>query len=165
VNVENLIEEKAAELAARPVVDGWAACAAIWARLFVLAGPGLRRWPDIAAGLSSVFVAALRRGAGIGVNPEFQIPVSVKEFHIEDDGSDEWTYMVDLIGVITPPVEGGGVSECVDVAIQTYIDSMFNSRARAYADEAGGPISVADVNERILSDPAWLRVLNFVKSL
>jgi hypothetical protein len=165
MNLEGLIEEKAAELATRPAVDRWAACAAIWARLYVLAGPGLRRWPDIAADLSKVFVAVLRRGADIDVDPAFQIPVAIKEFHIEDDGSDEWTYMVDLIGVMTPPAEGSDVGECVDVAIQTYIDSMLNSRARAYADETGRPISMAAVNERVVSDPDWLRVLDFVKSL
>lgn len=45
--------------------------------------------------------------------------------------------MVELIGVMTPPAEVNDVRECVDGAVQTYVDSMYNSRARACADEAG----------------------------
>jgi hypothetical protein len=94
LDLEELLGGKVTELASRPAIEGWAACAAIWTRLYVLAGPGLRRWPDIAADISNTFLAALRRGASIDLDPAFQIPIAIRDFRIEDDGSDEWGYVV-----------------------------------------------------------------------
>jgi hypothetical protein len=161
----DLVEGKIAEFATRPLVDAWAACASIWARLYVLAGPSYERWPEVASDVSSIFFSAMRRSAGIGTNLALQIPGTISGFHVEDDGSDEWSYMVDLIGVLTPAVEGLSAVECLDATLRMYMDSMLNDRARVYADQAGRPISVAEVDGRMMNDPEWRRVLSFVGSL
>jgi hypothetical protein len=107
----------------------------------------------------------MRRGVDPEVLREADIPDILKEFDVEDDGSYEWNYIIDFIGVVSPAIEGCPVDECLRVALMIYLDSMFNSRARAYGDEAGRAVSAAEVLEKIKDDLDWGRVLGFVDSL
>jgi hypothetical protein len=93
------------------------------------------------------------------------VPAILREFNIEDDGSEEWNYTIDLIGAVSPAIEGRGVDECLAAALRIYLDSIFNSRARAYGDEAARAVSIAEVRTRIVTDPVWGKVLKFVDCL
>jgi len=165
VDINNLISEKMADLAGRPAIEKWMACVSVWARLYVLSGAGCRRWPAIADGVSQLFASAMQRSVDPDGDFTAEVPAVPAQWDVEDDGSDEWAYTVDLIEATSPVVEGADLDGCTEVALTTFLDSMFNSRARAYGDEFGRPVSVAEVRERIVNDPAWLRTLEFVSSI
>jgi len=73
--------------------------------------------------------------------------------------------MIDLMEMISPVIQGASIDVCVETALRVYLEGMFNYRARAYADAASRPISVAEAKERMADDPEWERVIAFVRSL
>jgi hypothetical protein len=116
--------------------------------------------------MPDVFIFAIRRSTGFDDSSNTgMFPDALISFDVEDDGSIEWNYTIDLLGVMGPIIEGRDVDACLRKAVRIYANSMFNSIARRYGAEVGGSISVSEVKARLADDPAWLRVLNFIASL
>ncbi len=107
------------ELLERPPVDAWAACASIWSRVFVLSGSGWAREPKLSETMRTAFALAMQRSIGTGALPSAERHLSAfAAFGLEDDGSAEWNYMLDLIGMITPVLSGQDVGTCLDAALR-----------------------------------------------
>jgi hypothetical protein len=66
VDKKAITSEKADELLAALPERSWAACAAIWSRVFVLAGPGWKKAPKTTGAMREAFFLAMQRAAGIG---------------------------------------------------------------------------------------------------
>jgi hypothetical protein len=116
--------------------------------------------------MRDAFSAAVQRSVGVDALTSVNRLLSALEaFDVEDDGSDEWSYMIDLIEMISPVIQGASISVCVETALRVYLETMFNHRARVYGDAAGRPISVAEAKERMADDPEWGKVIDFVGSL
>ncbi|MDX6393971.1 MAG: hypothetical protein QOJ73_5034 [Streptosporangiaceae bacterium] len=53
--------------------------------------------------MRTAFSLVMQRSTGVGGPPSTeQILSAFEAFGLEDDGSTEWNYMLDLIGMITP---------------------------------------------------------------
>ena len=166
VDVRVLAREKSGELQARPPIDRWAACASIWSRLFVLSGPGWMKWPGLAEKMRGAFSLAMQRSIGVDISLLGSATLAAFEsFDIEDDGPSEWGYMIDMIEIISPVISGVDVNGCLETGLRVYLQAMFNNLARSYAIEAGRPVSIAEVWNRLASDAEWMRVVSFAESL
>jgi hypothetical protein len=129
-------------------------------------GPGWVRDPELFETMRTAFSLVMQRSTGVGVPPSTeQILSAFEAFGLEDDGSTEWNYMLDLIGMITPVLSNQDVGTCLDAALRFYLDGAFNMRARVYAVANGKPISVTEVRQRIADDPEWERAVNFIIAL
>lgn len=144
----------------------WAACASIWSRVFVLSGPGWMRFPDLFEKMRYAFSLAMQRSVGVGTLPSVDLLLSALEaFDIEDDGSVEWLYMVDLIVMISAAIAGQEVSACLDTALRSYLDGVFNALVRSYAVADGRPISYSEAKKRLAGDAEWGRAVEFISAL
>jgi len=66
-------------------------------------------------------------GARGGTFPSGELLLSALEgFDIEDDGSAEWQYVVDLIVMISAALDGQDVSVCLQTALRSYLEGTFN---------------------------------------
>jgi hypothetical protein len=161
-----MADEKFAELMAGPPGRAWAACAAIWARVFVLSGPGWHKAPRLAGAAREAFVLAVRRAAGMAeFAPDEGLMAKLESFDVEDDGTAEWQYMVDLIGMVQVAVRGKDLSRCVWQALSIYLDQSFDISSRKYLEAAGRPLRLTEVEQLLASDTVWAGTVSFVRSL
>lgn len=161
-----MTDDKLAELLAEPSGRGWAACAAIWARIFVLSGPGWQKAPRLTGAVGDAFALAVRRAAGmVDFAPDEGLVAELESFDVEDDGTDEWHYMVDLMGMIEVAVRGESLSSCVQRAISVYLNQSFHISGRKYGEAAGRPLRLTEVRQLLASDADWARAVSFVRSL
>jgi hypothetical protein len=161
-----IVSEKSAELVVAAPERSWAACAAIWARVFVLSGPGWERAPGAAEAIQEAFSLAMRRAAGMGeFVPDERLVAELEAFDVADDGSAEWQYMIYLMGMVQMAVCGKDLSDCLKNALQMYLEMSFHMINRTYGTMAGGPISWKDAKEVVAADADWARVVEFVLAL
>jgi hypothetical protein len=166
VDTRALTSEKSRELLARSSMIAWAACASIWSRVFVLSGSGWRRAPELFEKMCDAFSLAMQRTVGVSALPSAESLLSSFEaFSIEDDGSAEWNYMIDLIEMISAAVGGQDISSCLETALRVYLEGTFNARARVHAVSNGRPISYAEAKSRVANDAEWKRTVDFVMAL
>ena len=161
-----MADEKLAELLAGPPGRAWAACAAIWARVFVLSGPGWDEDSRLPGAVGEAFALAVRRAAGMAdFAPDEGLVAELESFDAEDDGTDEWQYMVDLMGMIQVAVLGEDLSCCVRQVLTIYLNQSFHISGRRYGEAAGWPLRLTEVRQLLASDADWARAVSFVQSL
>jgi hypothetical protein len=166
IDVDALAERKAYDLLDRSEVFGWAACAAIWARTFVLASDGWKRWPEFAPSMQKAFsFAILRCTESSSISPPELLMVKLESFDIEDDGSAEWQFAIDFIAMILTALDGQDVRACLEIAIHSYLDGKLNVLRNEYAVSAGGVISNDAAMKRLANDPEWLMAIEFIEVL
>lgn len=166
VDIPGVVADRSNEILARPETDPWAACVAIWARLYSLASPACARYPRIGAVVRDAFSLSVQRAVG---SNDISCPKSTLEamesFDIEDDGSAEWNYMVDLIGIMTSVLDGAGIQICLESSIRFYLEGVFAARSRALAASEGGVVSYAYARQVIADDAEWTRAVDFLGAL
>jgi hypothetical protein len=166
VNINDLVAQKSRDLFARPESCGWAACAAIWARVFVLASLGWKRWPEFFDTVQDAFSLAMLRCTEPDTisRPELLI-AKLEGFNIEDDGSGEWQFVVDLIVMISAALGGQDVGVCLQTALRSYLEGVRNVLANDYATAVGGVIRNDIAMKQLAVDPEWGRAVDFIKAL
>jgi hypothetical protein len=166
VDTDALVEQKCRELSARSTESVWAACASIWGRVFVSAGPGWAKWPDIVSLTSEAFSLAMLRASGAtGLPSAGPILSAFKDLDLEDDGSDEWEHVIDLIEMTSAAIGGQDPARCLETTLRTYLEGEINILRVGYAIADGRPISVAQADQRLSQDPVWQRIVDFVMAL
>jgi hypothetical protein len=166
MNINSLVTEKSEELLARSPVQAWAACASIWSRVLVLSGPAWSRDPDLSETMSMAFSRATQRAVGMdSLVPAEPLLAVFEAFDVEDDGSFEWNYLIDLIEMISAAIGGQDVGGCLETALRVYLEETFNALTRIYAVEEGKPVSYTEAKERVAVDPEWHRAIDFINAL
>jgi hypothetical protein len=163
-DIPALVSEKVGELSTRPETDAWAACAAVWAHAFVLAGPGWRRWPHLERPTADALVTAILVTSRGGTAPP-ELIASLESFDVEDDGSAEWQYVIDTIAMLLPALTGEDLVSCATTTLTTYLEGTFNIVANQFATLNGRPISQLEASSRVPEDGAWRRAVALVKAL
>jgi hypothetical protein len=116
--------------------------------------------------MRDAFSLAMQRSVGVGTLPSAKSLLSTFEaFDIEDDGSAEWGYMVDLIEMISAAIDGQDVGTCLETALRVYLEGMFNVLVRGYAVADGRAIPYAEAKTRLANDAEWGRAVDFVRAL
>jgi hypothetical protein len=166
VDSNALTSEKYGELLASSPARAWTACASIWSRVFVLSAPGWRRYTQISEKILDAYSLAMHRSIGISAPLSVESLLSAFEaFDIEDDGSAEWSYTIDLIEMLSAAIGGENVSACLETALRVYPTETFNALTRAYAIADGKPISYAEAKTRVADDVTWRRTLDLISAL
>jgi len=166
VDIDDLVDRKTHDLLTCSERCGWAACAAIWARVFVLASPGWKRWPEFFDTVRDAFSIAMLRCVGpSAISPPELLIAKLESFDIEDDGSAEWQFAVDLIEMISVTLDGKDVSTCLQSAIRSYLEGTLTVLRNDYAVSVGGIISNDIAMKRLAADPEWCRTVEFVAAL
>lgn len=166
IDIKALASEESGELLTRSPVRAWTACATIWSRVFVMSAPSWRTYKQISEKILEAYSRAMERSVGISPPPSTASLLSAFEaFDVEDDGSAEWSYTIDLIEMLSAAIGGEDVSACLEIALRVYLTQTFNSLVRAYAIADGKPISYAEAKVRVADDVAWRRTLDFITAL
>lgn len=132
----------------------------------MLAGPGWKRAPDTVDAMRDAFSLAMLRAAGMDrFVPDEPLVTKLEAFDVEDDGSDEWQSMIDLMGMVQLAVHGRDLADCLRLALQLYLNMSFHLISRKYGAAFGRPLGLTEVKELIATDPEWTRVVDFVRSL
>jgi hypothetical protein len=84
---------------------------------------------------------------------------------IEDDGSAEWQFAVDLIAMLSAVLDDQDVKSCLMTTLSTYLEGAFNVLANKMAVSDGRPIPNDEVTMRLAHDEAWRRAVELVRSL
>ena len=161
----SLVNQKVGELSTRSETDAWAACAAVWAHVFVLASPGWQRWPQLAGPLGKALLAAMGAVTGGGEPVPAGLIAHLEEFDVEDDGSAEWQYAIDVTAMLLSVLNGEGLVTCATTTLTTYLEGTFNVVANNVAAVAGHPISQLEASSRVPDDEIWRRAVRFVRAL
>lgn len=144
----------------------WAACAAIWARLWVEAGHGLKRWPHEAMRLSEALTCAMWKAAGTQLTDAADLVlVGLEAIEIDDDGSADWQSVVDLASMLIDALTDNDETAVLERTVRAYLEGAFNVLANDAATEAGGVLSQAVAETVVAQDERWQRTLSFVRGL
>lgn len=161
-----VVDEKTRELLHRPTTDAWAACAAVWGRTLVLATPGWVKWPGWMANVEKALVEAVHVGIGASQPASRARQIFVLgSFEIEDDGSPEWQYVLDLTAMLLEPLQHDDLGASVRTTLLTYLEGTFNVLSLDLSLSLRRPISDAEAREILADDPTWIRTVAFVRSL
>jgi hypothetical protein len=166
VDIDSLINQKSYDLLTRSTSCAWAACAAIWARVFVLASPGWKRWPEFFGTVRDALSLAMLRCTEHGaIAPPELLIAKLEGFSVEDDGSAEWQFVLDLVVMLSAALDGQDVSVCLQTSIRSYLEGMLNVLSNNYAVAAGGVIPHNIAMKQLAADPEWGRTVEFIKAL
>jgi hypothetical protein len=166
VDIDVLVDQKTRDLLLRSETSGWAACATVWAQVFVLASPGWKRWPEVFDLVRETFsVALLRCIEPSAIPPSDLLIAKLESFDIEDDGTAEWEFVVDLLAMISAALDGQHVRFCLQNTIRSYLEGMRNVRRNEYAVSAGGVISNDVAMKQLAADTDWRRAVDFIAAL
>jgi hypothetical protein len=165
-DIDRLVEEKIARLDSSPVGDVWAAHSALAVRLFVVVGSKWARYPELMSTVLEGLQMSLRRHVYPESSPECGALIAALEgFNIEDDGSKEWQYTVDLASTMLDVLSGEEPLVCLRNAIQSYLESSFNIIANAVVESVGHPISQAEVQAVVGDSPEWHAAKSLILAL
>jgi hypothetical protein len=165
-DIERLVSDKMDRLAGRPTSEIWAANAALCARVFVLAAPGWQRWPELKLKALQGFHAMLSHCVDPDTAPASErLLVGLESFDIEDDGSQEWQNVVDLITMLLNVLNDEAPEASLRNAMTTYLDGTFHAIANAAAASLDKPISRAEALRVVERDPTWRAAKEFVLAL
>jgi hypothetical protein len=118
--------------------------------------------------MQNAFSIAIQRSIGVDTEtlPSAQpILAAFGAFDIEDDGSPEWNYMIDMIEIISPAIDGRDIGSCLETALRVYLAGSFNMIARSSVTAGAPSISYIEAEVLIANNPEWVQVLEFVNSL
>lgn len=164
VDIGSLAASAAGGLATRPPADGWAACAAIWARVYVQAGPGWAKWPHLRTMVGAALTTALARCAGADVPGEEDM-ARLGAFDVEDDGSDEWQHVLDLTTMLLGALSDDDLESTLHSTVTTYLEGTFTVLANDLARVAGRPLGQPEAEQALAGDERWQRAAGFVRAL
>jgi hypothetical protein len=91
--------------------------------------------------------------------------VGLESFDIEDDGSQEWQNVVDLITMLLNVLNDEAPEASLRNARTTYLDGTFHAIANAAAASLDKPISRAEALRVVERDPTWRAAKEFVLAL
>jgi hypothetical protein len=160
-----MVDQKAGELAGRPPAEAWAALASLWARLFVLAGSGWSRWPALRASVEAGFVGALERARSGARSSAPALLGPLEAFSVEDDGTAEWQYAIDLVAMLADALRGTELDQCVRNALTWYLEGTFNILANELSDVRGRPVSQTEASAHVGQNDRWHRAVQRIASL
>lgn len=164
--IDAVVTATVQRLGCRPTTAQWAACAMIWSRWWVLASDGWARWPHAAERVFDGLQVCLARAGRLGGHLSDEIVLAgLEALDVEDDGSPEWQYMVDLAAMLSEALNGVGSSEAVESTIRTFLEGVFNVLANAIAMRSGRSISQAMAAEEIGNSAEWKESLALVTAL
>jgi hypothetical protein len=133
----------------------WTNCGALWGRLFVLSAPLWNRSPTALVDARDALVAAIRYAGSADDIRAADLVARLEAFAVEDDGSPEWQYAVDLLGSLRHALSGEAPATTLAKAVTSYLDSTFTDLSNQLSEVAGGPISQIDA-EKAAIRPPWL---------
>ncbi|WP_410614371.1 hypothetical protein [Amycolatopsis sp. lyj-109] len=162
VDISSLVGKTTSGLATRPPADGWAACASIWARAYVQAGPGWVKWPHLRAAADAAFTTALARATG-SADPADEDLARLGAFDVEDDGSPEWQHVLDLTTMLLAALEDDDLESTLHATVLTYLEGTFSTLANDHAGD--GAINLPDAERALAADERWARAVAFVLAL
>jgi len=87
------------------------------------------------------------------------------EFDLEDDGSADWQYLVDLIAMLLPAHDGRDALTCLRIALQTYLEGTYIVLANEESARLGRPISQTEAQATVQADASWRHAVAFAQSL
>jgi hypothetical protein len=165
-DITRLVEGKTSELLARTRAEVLAACAAVWARVFVLASPGWARWPHLLPTVREGFMIALSYSIGSQQSATSDLLISrLESFDIEDDGSTEWQYVVDLVSMLSAALSGEDLEVCLRTTLYSYLEGTFNVVANELSRTLGRSIAHSDALAQVSASKTWERAVSFVNAL
>ena len=150
----------------RRVEDQWAACAKLWTQLWVLGSAGWAKWPETARRVFDGLQLALTRAGGLPDERSAELVLlGLETIDVEDDGSPEWQYMIDLSAVLTEALGNRDSHEAVEVTIRTYLEGAFNVLANDVAVQSGKAVSQSVAVEAIARNATWDGAVALVNAL
>lgn len=166
------VTAKLSELSRRSETEVWAACAAIWSNVFVLAKPGWQRWPYVHDLIGEVLHICLQSAAGRKepISPGLMRQFSAlgdHDFDGEEEGnaSDTLRTVIGLIEMLSPVLDGRDAIACAATALERYLERIDHIVAMNLSQAEGRPISVAEAESGLPRHELWLRAISFVKGL
>jgi hypothetical protein len=161
--IPKLVSEKLERLGGASNFRRGAAVAAILSRHFVLARPGWARWPEWGEPAAEGLHLVTDQLAGLPISPGRRRALAerLSQFDVEDDGSDEWQYALDLVSALIKGLEGADLDELLEHTATTYLDGAFTVIANRLADENGGVITQAEAGRRVPDTQDWHEVRAF----
>jgi hypothetical protein len=165
--IPQLVADVVARLGQAPEARRNAGVGAILERWFVLAGPGWARWPDWGETAAEGLEVVTARLAGVQVEDARRAAIRSRldAFDIEDDGSDEWQYAVDLISTLDRALAGAALPELLEYAVTAYAEGTYTTIANALADANGGVTTQATANRDVPRTDEWRRARAFLDGL
>jgi hypothetical protein len=164
--ISELVAEKMGDLSQRPEIDTWAACAAVWGRTLMLATPGWARWPEWLPRIQAALTEATNLCLASS-RPEAleRARVDLGDFDIEDDGSSEWQYVIDLTSMLLIVLEGRTPTECVKQTLTWCLEGTFNVLSNDLAEAQERGVSHPEARRLMAENDVWLRTVAFVRAL
>jgi hypothetical protein len=165
-DIEAIVEHVSNRVLRRSPTDAWAACATIWARLYVLVGSGWQQWPELEQTVREALSAALSLAVGIrdGSSVEL-VRIHLEGADIDDDGTPECQFAVDLVTSLSVALSEEPLEVSLAVAIRTYLEGVFNEIVNRRATMSGQSVSQAQATEALQYDEDWLRAVAMVHAL
>jgi hypothetical protein len=167
IDIGDIVDTTATRLKERSTADAWTACASVWARLWVHVGPAWSRWPDARDHVLEALSLALCRAAAAPTttsSTELAL-IQLEGIDVEDDGSPECQFVVDLVAALSDVLRGEPVEQCVRTSLAAFLEGAFNALANDLAKSSGRSISQAEASMRLRQDETWMRAVKFVRSL
>ncbi|MFJ7215539.1 hypothetical protein [Amycolatopsis sp. NPDC098790] len=164
VDIGSLVAEATSGLATRPPADGWAACASIWARVYVQAGPGWVKWPHLRTAADAAVTTALARATG-SADPADEDLARLGAFDVEDDGSPEWQHVLDVTTMLLAALADDDLESTLHATVTTYLEGAFTMVANDHARAAGVPLRLPEAERALAADERWHRAVAFVRAL
>jgi hypothetical protein len=89
----------------------------------VAVGAGWAKQPELFAAVCEAFSLAIQRSTGADISPAPDLLIArLQAFDAEDDGSDEWQHMVDLIEMVTVAIDGHDIGTCLETSLRLYLE-------------------------------------------
>jgi len=99
------------------------------------------------------------------VSPPELLIAKLEGFSIEDDGSAECQFVLDIAVMLSAVLDGQVVGVCLQTSIRSYLEGMVNVISNNYAVAAGGVIPHNIAMKKLAADPDWDRVVAFIMGL
>ena len=164
-DTEALVQETLGRLTVLPLHRQWAACAAVWARLWALATPGWPRWPGAAERVLAAMSVAFARMGNVPAPSSDLALVGLEALDMEDDGTAEFQSALDLASLLIQALADLDASRCLEVTIRTYLEGTFNVLANEHADRTGRSVTHAVALVEVGNSSDWHDAVRLVRSL
>lgn len=139
----------------------------IWSRWWVLASDGWSRWPHAAEQVFNGLQAGLVRAGwpSGGTTPVEVALLGLESLDVEDDGSPEWQYLIDLAASLNDALRGADPAVAVESTIRAYLEGTFNVLANTIATRSDRSVSQAMAEAEISASAEWKEALALTMTL
>jgi hypothetical protein len=108
----------------------------------------------------------MRRLRGKTIDEEDRtVEALLQQLSLNDDGSSEWQFVVDLIAMLSEALHGTPVGPSLKNAINWYLEGTFNVLSNEKSRDLGRPISQKEAREMLELDNRWIGAKAFVNCL